>query len=286
MSPPRIGDAVEEAAEVALDERVQVGGRDALGEPAVAADVDEEHGHVALVLVEPGRVRVGEHEAADRRRHELGEVIAHPGQIAEAVVELALPGQRPLDAGHQLALVHRLGQHVVRPVLEQLHPVLDGGERGHHDHRDEPRGLALAEPAADREAVHDRHHDVQEDQVRRVGGGPLDGLGPVLGGGGHVAEPVEDVLEIPDDVRLVVDHEHLEVSRHQPRRESSRQTVGPAYPAARVGPAPRDGDRALRARLLRRRLAERGVAGAAGVATEVLHDLLRQRLVLRLGRVA
>jgi hypothetical protein len=32
----RVGDAVEEAPEVALDERVQVGGRDALGEPAAS----------------------------------------------------------------------------------------------------------------------------------------------------------------------------------------------------------------------------------------------------------
>src|SRR5690348_1787907 len=43
--------------------------------------------------------------------------------------------------------------------------------------------------------------------------------------------------------------------------------------------------RGLRLRLLRRRLAERSVAGAAGVATEILHDLLRQLLVLGLGRI-
>jgi len=60
MSPPR-GDTVQEAAEVALDEGVEVGGGDALGQTTVAADVDEEHGDIALLLVEAGRVRVREH---------------------------------------------------------------------------------------------------------------------------------------------------------------------------------------------------------------------------------
>ena len=137
-------------------------------------------------------------------------MVADPRDLAQALVELALAGERRLDAGHQLALVHRLGQHVVGSVLEELHPILAPLQRGHDDHRDEPGRLALPQAPADREAVHDRHHHVEDDQVRGVVERLLEGLLAVGGADRLVAEPAEDVLEIPDDVRLVVDDEHLE----------------------------------------------------------------------------
>ncbi len=229
----RVGDAVQEAAEVSLDERVEVHRGDALGEAAVAADVHEEHGDVELLLGQSGRLGIGGDQALDRVGHELGEVVADARDLAQALIHVALAGERRLHPRDQLALVHRLGEHVVRAVLQELDAILHPRQRGHDDHRHEPRRLPLPQGPADREAVHDRHHHVEEDEVGRVVERLLDGLFAVAGADRLVAEPAEHELEIPDDIRLVVDDEHLERVRHLSLGESSRQTAGPAHPARR-----------------------------------------------------
>ena len=226
----RVGDAVQEAAEVPFHQGVELHGGDALGQAAIAADVHEEHGDVELLLGQLGRVGIGRDQALDRVGHELGEVVADARDLAQALIHVALAGQHGLHPGDQLALVHRLGEHVVGAVLQQLHAILHALQRGHDDHRNEPGRFALPQGPEDREPVHDRHHDVEEDQIRRVVERLLDGLSALGGADRLVAEPAEDVLQIPNDIRLVVDDEHLERVRHLSVGEFSRQPSGPAHP--------------------------------------------------------
>lgn len=51
-------------------------------------------------------------------------MVAHAGECAQALIHVALAGQGGLHPGDQLALVHRLGEHVVGAVLEELHASL------------------------------------------------------------------------------------------------------------------------------------------------------------------
>ena len=71
------------------------------------------------------------------------------------------------------------------------------------------------EPAADLEAVHPRQHEVEHDEVRRLGARRRQG---VLAAGHHghvVALLVQVVLDELEDVPLVVDDEHvLSCHRH------------------------------------------------------------------------
>ena len=61
-------------------------------------------------------------------------------------------------------VVERLCDEVVRTGLDRLRPLRPGARR-EHDHRQHGRLLTLAEPPADRVAVHLRHHDIEEHEV-------------------------------------------------------------------------------------------------------------------------
>ena len=60
----------------------------------------------------------------------------------------------------------RLGQEVVGPCFDALDAVLHLSQRRHDDDGYKPRVGIIFENFADFEAIHDRHHDVQEDEVR------------------------------------------------------------------------------------------------------------------------
>ncbi len=86
------------------------------------------------------------------------------GAIAQFVDHHLEPGQRT-DARDQRDLVDRLGEEIVGAGFQPAHAVRRLVERGDHDDR-QVRGRELAlQPAADLEAVHARHHDVEQDDV-------------------------------------------------------------------------------------------------------------------------
>ncbi len=59
----------------------------------------------------------------------------------------------------------RLGEEIVGARLQPAHAVGGLIERGHHDHRDVVGYRVGLELAADLEAVHVRHHDVEQHDV-------------------------------------------------------------------------------------------------------------------------
>ena len=74
-------DLVEKRAEVALDQVVQAGCIEAVAQPAVADDVDEEDGQVDVALGERGRLGRALDQVLDDPRHDLGQVRADGSRI-------------------------------------------------------------------------------------------------------------------------------------------------------------------------------------------------------------
>ena len=108
--------------------------------------------------------------------------IAGGGGAQPELVGQRLQPHQTLDARHQLEVVDRLGQKIVGASLQAAHAISHLVERGHHNDRD-MRGRRIAfQPAADLEAVHVRHHDIEQDNVDLAVLAGLDGIGPVQGG--------------------------------------------------------------------------------------------------------
>src|SRR5262245_55433273 len=122
-----------------------------------------------------------------------------------------------LDLGQQLFEREGLADVVDRPLLQPLHPVLGLGSRRQHRDRD-VRGLLVdAQQLQHLPAVHLRHHDVEQHQVR-----PLDlGLGqrlvPAARRDDVVALLAQHQLEKMQYVGLVVDDEYLLLVRQGPQ---------------------------------------------------------------------
>ena len=111
-----------------------------------------------------------------------------PGQVDDERTDLeplglvrsaAGPAQRGANAGHQLGHLERLAHVVVRAGLETDHDIERVGARGEHHDRDRRRP---PDRAADLEAVQPRQHDVEQDQVERLGPEPVEALPAVAGG--------------------------------------------------------------------------------------------------------
>ena len=107
-----------------------------------------------------------------------------------------------LDAGHQLAGVEGLGHIVIGAQLQADDLVHVVGAGGEDDDGDVAR---LAQLAADLEAVHLRHHDVEDDQVGLVGLDLLQRLTAVIGGLDLESFLGEVEAGELDDIPLVVD---------------------------------------------------------------------------------
>jgi hypothetical protein len=86
------------------------------------------------------------------------------------------PQQRPYPR-QQLRLVDWLRDEVVCARFERLHLVLIAA-RGDHYHRQQRRCRVRAQASADLVAVYDRHHDVQQHDVRKLLGHPIQCLLP------------------------------------------------------------------------------------------------------------
>ena len=117
----------------------------------------------AWILGGRGFLAVGAAEAA-ANAFAQPQLLHHPLQ----------PDQRA-HPREQRNVVDRLGQEIVGAGLEAAQPVGDVGQGGDHDDRNvggAPVGLQLA---ADFEAVHARHHHVEQDDVGRLGIGEFEG---------------------------------------------------------------------------------------------------------------
>ena len=103
------------------------------------------------------------------REEEVDHLLALGGDLVAAgqhrhAAALAHVGQRALHARQQRRALVRLADEVVGPAGEALDHVLRARERGQQDHRRAAQRRVGLERAAQRVAVHPRHHDVGQDQ--------------------------------------------------------------------------------------------------------------------------
>ena len=116
-------------------------------------------------------------------RHLAGDVYFAGGRVAHA--QLVHHDLEPRERTHpreQGDVVDRLGQEVVGARLEAAHPIGGIGQGRDHDDGDVPRLRVRPEPLGDLETVHARHHDVEQNEIRRLGVGHFEGGGPVARG--------------------------------------------------------------------------------------------------------
>ena len=120
----------------------------------------------------------------------------------------------------------RLGDVVVGAGVEALHQRLGLGLRGDEDDRCEPLAVAALDALARLEAVHPRHHDVEEHQIGLLRLERLDRVDSVR----RLEDLVALRLELhPDGFhvrRVVVDNEDLCLAHLKYLRTCSRRTLG------------------------------------------------------------
>ena len=167
----------------------------------------------------------GGDERGDLRRQEaleraqpldLGQLRRDP--LLEGAVPLLEPARLLLDdivqrldaqdrahPRHQRRVVDRLGDVLVAAGIEPGHDVDRIGLRGHQDDRHERQARVRLELPADLDAVLARHHDVEENQIRRLC--PRDGerLVAILGRDHLVALARQAGLQDLEVGRVVVD---------------------------------------------------------------------------------
>jgi hypothetical protein len=124
---------------------------DALAVPRIAVDKQNATAVGIDGLHRPGRLLHGDFLAGKRAGAQL--------------VGKGLETDEALDARHELHVVDRLGEEVVGADFETADAVGRLIERGDHQHRNVLRLLAGLQAAANLEAIHFRHHDVEEDDV-------------------------------------------------------------------------------------------------------------------------
>ena len=118
--------------------------------------------------------------------------------------EPARPPKRGPDAGDELGDLERLLDVVVGARLEADHDIDRVGAGGEHDDRDRRRP---ADRAADLEAVHARQHDVEQDEVERLGGEPLEAFAPVGRGRDGEARVAQADRRHLADRRVILDEQ-------------------------------------------------------------------------------
>jgi hypothetical protein len=121
------------------------------------------------------------------------------------LVRHAASAQNRPHARDQLARPERLGHVVVGAHLETDHDVRFLALGGQHHDRRPARLLALAQAAADLEAVQPGQHQVQQDQLRLPADGLLEALLAVRRGEDAEALALEVVPDHLDDVGVVLD---------------------------------------------------------------------------------
>ena len=97
---------------------------------------------------------------------QLDLALEHGVLPCELVLE-ALHSQQVLQAELELQAIDRPGKKVIRPLGQPLDPGLLVLQRRNDDDGQRPRALLGAEPAGHLEAVHARHHHVEDDEIHR-----------------------------------------------------------------------------------------------------------------------
>jgi len=153
---------------------------------------------------------------------------ARLGEAALQVDDLAVDGGKTelgLDAGERLIEVDRLRDIIDRADAETLEFALFRGARGDEDNRDRTSGFTGLQALADFDAIHFRHHHIEQDELRFL---LLDEIKRLLSriGGGHVHPfAFQFALEELDVDGLVVHHEDC-WDRHEGRVEVQNQPDG------------------------------------------------------------
>lgn len=99
------------------------------------------------------------------------------------------------DTEDHVLQVDGLAQEVIGPGGNSNDPLLPIGEGGHHQHGDGGGLRVVLHAAADFEAVHLRHHEIEQDDIGRTGGDFLEGLQAVCGFRGFKAAGFEWIAE-------------------------------------------------------------------------------------------
>jgi len=117
------------------------------------------------------------------------------GRAHAQLVRQRLQPHEALDARHELEVVDRLGEEVVRAGLQAPHAVGGLVERRHHDDGDMGGARIGLQPLADLETVDAGHHDVEQDEI--------------------------DLRALADGQRIVavLGRQHVEIFGEQPRFE-------------------------------------------------------------------
>lgn len=116
------------------------------------------------------------------------------------------------DAGQQLVKGEGLDEIVVGAEVQTLDPVAHGVARGEEEHG---RGVApLAELPHGREAVHARHHDVEDGGVVVGALEVIERLAPVVAGVRGVAPGGQPFADYPVQVPFVLDDKYAHERSH------------------------------------------------------------------------
>ncbi len=193
----QLGDGAGELAEVELTEQ-------AAGDLAQDRQLGDPQG---LLGVLPAGLLLQAPRLGGQRAHLLhqrGELLAGP----EAVLA---SGEGPLRGLFQILPAERLDEVLEGAVGQRVLHRLEGGVGGDHHHLD-ARVRAL-DPPEQLDAVHLRHLDVHEDQIRMEGVERLEGGLAAVGGGDLVAR-LEDHAEGLARSHLVVDHQYPRTVAH------------------------------------------------------------------------
>ena len=100
---------------------------------------------------------------------------------AVQIVEISLDAQQRSNARPELQRVERLGHEVVSAGVDATQPAGRVVERRDQDHRYQPRGRILFDGPAGLEAVEMRHHDIHQDEIRRLATDGVERFGAISG---------------------------------------------------------------------------------------------------------
>ena len=189
--------------------------------------------HLAVLLAEDvhgARVPLQRHDLAlQALRAALPVLFAHAAGASRLLV--LVPLEQAADRPLELLGAERLGHVLVGAAVLAPEDVLLLAAGGEEDHGGRLGGRVRLDAAADLEAVHLRHHDVDDQQVGPLLAQLLQRLLAVLRQDHAVAQRLEVHLQDLADARRVVGHQdlagHAAVSSTRPRRAGGPGSPGP-----------------------------------------------------------
>src|SRR5215831_12894520 len=159
-------DEIEKRGKIAFNQGIEALRGQALAQAGVATDVEKQDGDVALALGEFGRFGIGCHQAFDGLWHELGEVLFDATQLPKFSVYRGFQPQCGVETGPEFPVVDRFGEKIIGPGFDPFDAVFNIPQSRHHHDGNEAGLLVFFQDATDRKAIHERHHHVEENQIR------------------------------------------------------------------------------------------------------------------------